>query len=126
MEVVLAAKVRTELFFGNVSAAVGCPMLVLIAIHVLCATIVIVHRALLLGRALFALLLLGPIGLRLFAVILPSHIRVVVPLAVVGPCGLVFLFAFVIVFRLLLILLVGFIFVAVLAVARSGRDQEQK
>src|SRR3954468_23408592 len=56
-EMVLAAEVGTELVIGNASAAIT-RVLVAFAIVALSRAMIIIHRALLLGRALFALLLL--------------------------------------------------------------------
>jgi hypothetical protein len=138
VEVVLAAEMRTELVIRNSSSAIT-RVLVALAIAALSRAMIIIHGALLFGRALFALiavliallllpllLLLGSISLRVFPVILAAHVPIVVPTGVVGSRRLVFPLTFVVIFGLLLILLVGFVFVAVLRVARSGRNQEQE
>ena len=138
MEVVLAAEVRTELVIRNAPTSIAC-VLVAIAIISLGSAMIVVDGALLFGRALFALIavliarlllpllpLLGSIGLRLISVILAAHVRIAIATAVIGSRRLVFPFTFVVVFGLLLILLVRFVFVAVLRVARSGRNQEQE
>src|SRR6185312_14877666 len=142
----LAAEVRTELVFGNASISIA-GALVAVAIIALGSAIIVVHWALLFGRALLVVLVvhvtLLAVALLLFlravgfglslALVLAAHIWIVVATGIVGSSCLVFLRdptvfpGSVVVFRLSLILrLIGLIFVAVLRVAASGRNQEQE
>jgi hypothetical protein len=138
VEAMLAAEVRTDLVIRNPPASIAC-VLVALAIVALSRATIIIHWALLFGRAPFALIALlvallslplllfvGSIGLRLFSVILAPHVRIVIATAVVGSRRLVFPFTLVVIFGPLLILLIGSIFVTILRVARSGRNQEQE
>src|SRR5581483_6590631 len=136
MKRVLPSEVHSELIIGNVSA----PSAVIVASHIWPIR----------GRVLFTLLLvLWPIGLRMLPVFLPAGVHLILlPLLLPFCIFLFFLLCFliflglcfflvlhsVVVFRLLLFLRLrfagvrdlGFIVLALLSIARRGRDQAQK
>jgi hypothetical protein len=79
------------------------------------------------------LLLLRAVRFRLsLAIVLATHVGIVIATVLVGPrrfillLGFTILSSFIVVFPLLILRLIGFILIAVLRVTRSGRDQEQK